>query len=252
MLWIKGIPGAGKSTIMRYAYSEEIASSFYMPIAFFFNAKGCDLAKSAEGMFRTLLYQLVRKTSHDLGLPDMVTRSEQEYFKKHGWPLALLRNLFRQALLFRANENLQPVVSYIDALDECPENEVRELLTYFEDLAEGMYSFYSHKMCFSSRPYPNITIDHCETILLERRPEHKDDIQSMRYPGSVLDILRTRSRTIIVSLSLRSLRGLRVCFYGWYWSWPNSEKAPIKESIRVCYANIFWRLPQRCTTCSTP
>jgi hypothetical protein len=128
-------------------------------------------------MFRTLLYQLVRKTSHDLGLPDMVTRSEQEYFKKHRWPLALLKNLFRQALLFRDNENLQPVVSYIDALDECPEDEVRELLTYFEDLAEGIHPFYSPKVCFSSRPYPNITIDHCETIQLEGRPEHKDDIR---------------------------------------------------------------------------
>jgi hypothetical protein len=223
MLWIKGIPGAGKSTIMRYAYSEEMASSFYMPIAFFFNAKGNDLAKSAEGMFRTLLYQLVRKTSHDLGLPDMVTRSEQEYFRKHGWPLALLKNLFRQALLFRANENLQHVVSYIDALDECPEDEVRELLAYFEELANGIYSFSTPKMCFSSRPYPNITIDHCETILLERRPEHKDDIrkyalsrlrvghledsESNYYRGLISDIVETSAGVFLwVVLVVAQLR----------------------------------------------
>lgn len=152
-LWIKGVPGAGKSTIMRYAYSDEITWLSYMPVAFFFDAKGCDLAKSAEGMFRALLYQLVRGTVFDMKLHDILTRSEMEDFKERGWPLALLKTLFRQAIRFRANRNLRPVVSYMDALDECAEDEVRELLTYFEDLAEETVFSKSLRVCFSSRPY---------------------------------------------------------------------------------------------------
>ena len=177
ILWIKGVPGAGKSTIMRYAYSEEKASSSHMAIAFFFNAKGCDLEKSIEGMFRALLCQLISEVSCDPGLSSMVTRSDQKLYKEHGWPLVVLKNLFRQAARSHTTQTGQPVVSYIDALDECDEDQVRELLTYFEDLVEEMVVLESPRVCFSSRPYPNITFDRCATILLDRRPEHDNDIR---------------------------------------------------------------------------
>ena len=176
-LWIKGVSGAGKSTILKYAYDKDRACPSYMPVAFFFDAKGCDLAKSAEGMFRALLHQLVSGTVFDLALHDSATRSEMEYFKTRGWPVALLKSLFRQAILSRAIRNLLPVVSYIDALDECAEDEVRELLTYFEDLASDTGLTESLRVCFSSRPYPNMTIGHCKTISLETRPEHENGIR---------------------------------------------------------------------------
>jgi len=176
-LWIKGPPGAGKSTMMRYAYNKEKASSSHTTIAYFFKAKGCNLEKSVEGMFRAFLCQLISVPSCDLSLSTVVTRSDQEHYKEHGWPLALLEDLFRQAVRFQANQDRRPVVSYIDALDECAEDEVRELLTYFEDLAEEMVLSESPRVCFSSRPYPNMTINQCETILLDRRPEHNNGIR---------------------------------------------------------------------------
>ena len=177
MLWIKGVPGAGKSTIMRYAYNKEKASSSHMAIAFFFNATGCDLEKSVEGMFRALLCQLIGESSSDPGLPTMVTRSDQELFKEHGWPLVVLKDLFRQAARYHTSQTGQLVVSYIDALDECDEDEVRELLTYFEDLIEEMAVIESPRVCFSSRPYPKLSIYRCETIILHERTEQNSDIR---------------------------------------------------------------------------
>lgn len=177
ILWIKGVPGSGKSTIMRYAYSKEKASSSHMAIAFFFNAKGCDLERSVEGMFRALLCQLISEPSRDPYLLTMLTRDDQEQYKEHGWPLAVLKDLFRQAARSHTTHTGRPVVSYIDALDECDEDEVRELLTYFEDLVEETVVFGDLRVCFSSRPYPNITFDRCATILLDRRPEHDNDIR---------------------------------------------------------------------------
>ena len=100
----------------------------------------------------------------------------------------MLKGLFSETVLFQTNE-YRPVVIYIDALDECAEDEVRELLTYFDELPEYATFSESPKVCFSSRPYPNITIDHCETILLERRPEHENDIR--KY---ALSRLRVRNR----------------------------------------------------------
>jgi len=62
-LWIRGKPGAGKSTIMKWASSELRigARPASATIAFFFNARGEVLEKSVTGMYRSLLCQLLHK-----------------------------------------------------------------------------------------------------------------------------------------------------------------------------------------------
>lgn len=57
-LWIKGNHGAGKSTIMKFAYSEQVlrASSDETVMAFFFNARGGPMERSPKGMYRSLLH----------------------------------------------------------------------------------------------------------------------------------------------------------------------------------------------------
>ena len=86
--------------MLRYAYNKEKASRPNVALAFFFDAKGGDLEKSLEGMFRALLCQLICKPSCDQSLPTMETRSDQEHYKEHGWSLAILKDLFRQAVRF--------------------------------------------------------------------------------------------------------------------------------------------------------
>ncbi|THV66825.1 purine and uridine phosphorylase [Aureobasidium pullulans] len=54
-LWIKGKPGAGKSAIMKFAYSEAQArSNNSAVVSYFFNARGERLEKSTCGMYRSL------------------------------------------------------------------------------------------------------------------------------------------------------------------------------------------------------
>ncbi|KAK6331823.1 hypothetical protein TWF718_002364 [Orbilia javanica] len=62
ILWIKGKPGAGKSTIMKFivdtaVHSEENSG---IHIYFFFNARGESLEKEAIGLYRSLLFQLFK------------------------------------------------------------------------------------------------------------------------------------------------------------------------------------------------
>jgi hypothetical protein len=55
LLWIKGKPGTGKSTIMKFAYdSAREAMSSGTIVAFFFNASGNRLERSALGMYQSL------------------------------------------------------------------------------------------------------------------------------------------------------------------------------------------------------
>ena len=59
-LWIRGKPGAGKSTLMKFAVlSARKTMKRSSIISFFFNARGAELEKSVIGMYRSLLLQLL-------------------------------------------------------------------------------------------------------------------------------------------------------------------------------------------------
>ena len=61
-LWIKGKPGTGKSTLMKFALAVARKTMKDMIIiSFFFNARGEELEKSTIGAYRSLLLQLVER-----------------------------------------------------------------------------------------------------------------------------------------------------------------------------------------------
>jgi len=64
-LWIKGKPGAGKLTLMKFALAdarEKIKNKII--ISFFFDAREDDLEKSTIGIYRSLLLQLLERVLH--------------------------------------------------------------------------------------------------------------------------------------------------------------------------------------------
>jgi len=65
----------------------------------------------------------------------------------------------------------------IDALDECEENEVRDVVGFFEGLGEAAVDAQkTFRVLFSSRHYPHITIGHSVELVLENQPGHSQDI----------------------------------------------------------------------------
>ncbi|KAJ9136895.1 Ankyrin repeat domain-containing protein 50 [Pleurostoma richardsiae] len=62
-LWIKGNPGTGKSTLMKFATANahKAMKGIRTVISFFFNARGRDLEKSTLGMYRSILLQLLEQ-----------------------------------------------------------------------------------------------------------------------------------------------------------------------------------------------
>lgn len=171
-LWIKGKPGAGKSAIMKFAYSEAQARSKNSAvISYFFNARGERLEKSTCGMYRSLLFQLLSKVPRlqvvldgsNLG-NDAISNTET------------LQSLFRLAI-----EKLddRPLICFVDALDECEDSEdqVREMVNFFEDLGEHtVEKGIRFLVCFSSRHYPHITINKSVELILEVQQGHTEDI----------------------------------------------------------------------------
>lgn len=63
LLWIKGKPVSGKSTLLKYALAIQenklAAESKNLTISFFFHGRGDELQKTRLGFYRPPLYQLL-------------------------------------------------------------------------------------------------------------------------------------------------------------------------------------------------
>ncbi|KAF4977269.1 hypothetical protein FZEAL_6157 [Fusarium zealandicum] len=193
-LWLRGKPGAGKSTIMKFIYLKTKRTTRQqdtITASFFFNARGEYLEKSIGGMYRSLLLQLLE------GFPDL-----QQVFddtdlvpKGHnGCPsLNVLKDLLHDAV---SRLGKRSFTCFVDALDECDEQQAMDMIQYFEDLAEDCtMKGVRLRICFSSRHYPYIHIRRGLQLTLENQLGHDEDLS--KYVESYL---RIRDQTLVLEL----------------------------------------------------
>ncbi|KAF4274298.1 hypothetical protein CNMCM8812_005654 [Aspergillus fumigatus] len=174
-LWISGKPGAGKSTIMKFAYSSMRSKSrnkHAITASFFFNARGEYLEKSILGLYRSLLLQLLE------GYPDLQAVLDDPDINSQGQngcpSLDVLKDLFRSAVSALGQRSF---MCFVDALDECDEQQVVDMVQYFEELAEqSTNKGILLRICFSSRHYPYIVIHRGIRLTLEDQSGHGEDL----------------------------------------------------------------------------
>ncbi|KAL6894722.1 hypothetical protein GGI43DRAFT_424618 [Trichoderma evansii] len=176
-LWIRGKPGAGKSTIMKFIYMKMKKKDIRqqaITASFFFNARGEYLEKSVSGMYRSLLLQLLEgfpDLQEVFDDPDLVPRSQIDCPS-----LNVLKNLFHRAVSALGERSF---ACFIDALDECDEQQVMDLVEYFEDLAEDCTKIGVRlQICFSSRHYPYIDVRLGIRLALEDQDGHAGDLNN--------------------------------------------------------------------------
>ena len=69
------------------------------------------------------------------------------------------------------------MVCFIDALDECEEWQIRDMISFFEHVGElAVLAGIRFQVCFASRYYPHITIRKGLGLVLERQEGHHQDI----------------------------------------------------------------------------
>jgi hypothetical protein len=198
LLWIRGKPGAGKSTLMKFSLAQARKTMKDKSIiSFFFNARGVDMEKSTIGTYRSLLLQLLERLPalqcvfNSLGLSSLSFRPD------HQWGIESLKSLLEQAILSIGQSS---VVYFIDALDECEEEQVRDMIHFFEHVGElSVSAGIGFQVCFSSRHYPHITIRKGLSLVLEGQEGHSQDIAN--YLESELKIGKSK----IAQKSIRSL-----------------------------------------------
>ena len=143
--------------------------------AYFFNARGNKLEKTPLGMLRSLLYQLLEQ---DPLLCERFIPMFLDKQKKHGeeweWQVGELKSfLLSEMKKFQP----KPLLLLIDALDECNESEVREVVSFLESLSvNAVGAKTSLNICLSSRHYPTISMEKRLELIVEEEKEHDQDI----------------------------------------------------------------------------
>ena len=177
LLWVKGKPGSGKSTIMKRLLDRSLANNGNSRIclAFFFSARGADTGRSAYWMYRSLTHQLVWSSQECLQkLTTILFEAKTRRFGKvnFDWNITELRNFFHSAI---TQAGLEPIVIYVDALDECNNEDVRNIVAAFEhSAAVAIENGADVNICWSSRHYPHIKVS--KSLELRMESQNATDI----------------------------------------------------------------------------
>ncbi|KAK0746428.1 hypothetical protein B0T18DRAFT_368817 [Schizothecium vesticola] len=191
-LWIKGKPGSGKSILMKFLEERTRLSAAKDPnhlfASFFFYAPGKPLEKSTLGLYRSLLWQLLRNATDLQRVLDEFDFNAWRVTKRAGWQNEALKRTIERAIDYLGDRDFSV---FIDALDECRDDDVADMVSFFEDLGErAAEKSIRLRICFSSRHYPLIELRCGSEIILEDQDEHSEDIA--RYISSKLRLSKSK------------------------------------------------------------
>ncbi|KAF2496698.1 hypothetical protein BU16DRAFT_560021 [Lophium mytilinum] len=174
LLWIKGKPGSGKSTVMKSMMKQIVIddrgradNSINLVISFFFSAKGVPLQRSSIGLYRSLVYQLVNTNSHirEAFLPLWREKVQDlEYIDGQRvtacqWQETELKSFLEEVYRNRLPDKVRTII-FVDALDECQDahdtevisNEARDVVFFLQELSRiARSNGLALDVCLSSR-----------------------------------------------------------------------------------------------------
>ena len=142
---------------------------------YFFNARGNKLEKTPLGMLRSLLYQLLDQDPLlcERFIP-MFLDKQKKHENRWEWQVGELKSfLLSEMKKFQS----KPLLLLIDALDECDESEIREVIVFLESLSmNAVGAKITLNICLSSRHYPNISMEKRLELIVEEEKGHDQDI----------------------------------------------------------------------------
>lgn len=204
LLWLRGNPGAGKSTLMKFAFeahkemvqNKSGGSTRELLVSYFFDAGHDGLRKSALGMYRGLLVQIFKKhprLQHLLLDPDLVASKDE-------FSLSILKRLFKSTVSHLGEHRL---ICYVDGLDECNDKEAREVIEHLQDIATAGNKNRSFQILGSSRHYKNLNPELGIVLSLDKLPGHMQDLRNY-----IKDRLKVKDIPGLEDLLLRKSNGL--------------------------------------------
>ncbi|KAJ5413837.1 hypothetical protein N7509_000464 [Penicillium cosmopolitanum] len=158
LLWVKGKPGAGISTLMTFLHDKlkESQDGIHgiVRLDFFFTARGTEMQRTPLGMLRSLLNQIFVR--------DVTIRPQ-------------VRDIYEQRCRQFGYANEQPVIIFVDALDEAGAESAQKLAAYFHRLVDRAdQKKLTLQVCIFCRHYPILESARAKAIHVE--DHNQDDI----------------------------------------------------------------------------
>ncbi|KAL2816622.1 hypothetical protein BDW59DRAFT_166267 [Aspergillus cavernicola] len=196
LLWIKGKPGAGKSTIMSFLYRTLKDQPLEgIVLEFFFTGRGTELQRTPLGFLRSLLNQLYRQ---DMSIRENLRKVYEDKCNTFGdnafgtskqkwtWKQQELEDLLERAIIASAEHQL--VTVFVDALDEAGRDSAAQLVQFFHRINSSLArEAASGKICISCRHYPVVSSMPESEIWVENH--NQSDIASFIYDSMQHDQL---------------------------------------------------------------
>ncbi|USP74567.1 hypothetical protein yc1106_01841 [Curvularia clavata] len=175
ILHIKGNLGAGKSTLMKFvlSHAQEWAKGI-KTISFFFTPPTNDLESSITGAYRSLSVQLLEGNLALQDVFDKLNISKPNGEQDSQWTIEALELLIEQIV-----RRCGPILCFIDAVDECPKDQARDMIKFFEHIHAVAGSCGTNfQVCLSSRNLSRISIKDELEMLLEAKQGHAHAISN--------------------------------------------------------------------------
>ncbi|KAJ5160681.1 uncharacterized protein N7482_007685 [Penicillium canariense] len=153
--WIKGKPGAGKSTLMKHSLGKIRHGNVSIITTPVLHSKG--VPPDAEKAFLNVAKSL------ELQDGNLV------------WTKRDVKNLLSLTIKSLQGHH---ILFLIDAVDECDQAEVEDMTTFFQELGKSAVEHTVYlRICLASRHYPHITLDKGIEFIVEDQHEHEDDLR---------------------------------------------------------------------------
>lgn len=261
LLWIKGKPASGKSTVMRevITWAERLWPN-HIILTYFFNARAQSmLEKSSIGLYRSFVHKLLKAFPGCVGCFSRIFNSKMHSI--HGtedWTTTELQNFLMELFTTKA---LPPVSMFVDALDEGVYDDVRDTIAFFESLSEaGATKNPFIRLCLSSRHYPQICSSQSLSIVIEEEIGHAEDVSFYvdRYLAKDSDQMADLRRRVCarsggvflwVSVVVKMLNGLYL--RGKTVSLMNRTLDTLPRDLEDLFADMIARDTEDITQCLT-
>lgn len=197
LLWIKGHPGVGKSTLMKHIIRHEQKDASIIIASFFFHARGAPIQHDISGLFRSLLHQIMKR------IPDFCSKITSIFHEKRqtqGNRWEWNQNELQEIFLFHVVEVVKTyqIRIYIDALDECGEEAAANLVETFRGVSDSL------SICFSCRYYPLIAFEDRLEISVEKK--NSRDIETYLHD----QLPRSQFQEQILERALRNFQWVKL------------------------------------------
>ncbi|KAJ0115588.1 hypothetical protein J7T55_010411 [Diaporthe amygdali] len=156
--WISGKPGSGKTTLVKYILGQDRTKKYlnaWSPgcevASHYFWRPGSTMQRNMEGLFCSLLYQLLG--CNNTALRKVISSVSGPKDSYTDWSSSELRS----ALLKTLDSYENGVCLFLDGIDEInPENKTKDSIPEFLDWAFKLSQRRKIKLCLASRPDPQI------------------------------------------------------------------------------------------------